>query len=220
MPAPSRPANLNLRAPPARDTGRRTPSPINPDVANFLDRPLPPAPSAHQSHSSSAAEYAHSVTQSRGRRVARRTPAAVRKGQPRLNEGHYPSSVPFSLLVRITEELPASTSSPRLRVIRKSAPPRRGHAAPARLYTVRSPVCGEQQPCGRRVATATQPIHRASCAKLVVFGPSSFRQQCLPCPAEIWTAWTVVARGSAPTAGQVCECRRRDDENCQRLELC
>lgn len=66
VPAPSRPANLNLRAPPARDTGRRTPSPINPDVANFLDRPLPPAPSAHQSHSSSAAEYAHSVTQSRG----------------------------------------------------------------------------------------------------------------------------------------------------------
>lgn len=50
------PTNLNLRAPPPRDGGRRSPSPIvNNDPANFMDRPLPPPPG---SSGSSAAEYA------------------------------------------------------------------------------------------------------------------------------------------------------------------
>lgn len=46
------PSNLNLRAPPPRDTGRRSPSPVT-DPTGFQDRPPPPAPAA-----SSAAEYA------------------------------------------------------------------------------------------------------------------------------------------------------------------
>lgn len=57
-PAPSRPTNLNLRAPPTRDPGRRSPSPVNADATSFVDRPLPPAPSHNQS---SAAEYASAI---------------------------------------------------------------------------------------------------------------------------------------------------------------
>lgn len=53
------PSNLNLRAPPARDTARRSPSPINGiDSASFVDRPLPPAPGSSGGPTSSAAEYA------------------------------------------------------------------------------------------------------------------------------------------------------------------
>ena len=63
VPGPSRPSNggVNLRPPPSRDASRRSPSPSNTDVSNFVDRPLPPAPREQ----SSAAEYATSVTQQR-----------------------------------------------------------------------------------------------------------------------------------------------------------
>jgi len=62
-PAPSRPAKLTLRAPPPRDTGKRSPSPSNSEATSFVDRPLPPAPGSQ----SSAAEYASSITQQRQR---------------------------------------------------------------------------------------------------------------------------------------------------------
>ncbi len=62
VPAPApRPNNLNLRAPPPREAGRRSPSPITNDAADFVNRPLPPAPGQQ----SSAAEYASSITQQR-----------------------------------------------------------------------------------------------------------------------------------------------------------
>ena len=57
--------NFNLRAPPSRDAGRRSPSPVN-DASSFIDRPLPPAPSHGQGQGqSSAAEYANAITQQR-----------------------------------------------------------------------------------------------------------------------------------------------------------
>ncbi|WWD22050.1 hypothetical protein CI109_106538 [Kwoniella shandongensis] len=72
VPAPnSRPTNLNLRAPPPRDAGRRSPSPVNADVAQFVDRPLPPAPAlGYNYQQSSAAEYASSITQQHQQRHA------------------------------------------------------------------------------------------------------------------------------------------------------
>lgn len=61
-PAPARPTNLSLRAPPIRDPGRRSPSPVNAnaDATGFVDRPLPPQPGINSSQSS-AAEYASAV---------------------------------------------------------------------------------------------------------------------------------------------------------------
>lgn len=54
--------HLNLRAPPSRDPGRRSPSPVNTDPTQFIDRPLPPAP-----NQSSAAEYASAIRYGEGR---------------------------------------------------------------------------------------------------------------------------------------------------------
>jgi mitogen-activated protein kinase kinase kinase len=56
QPQPSHTNLLNLRAPPSRDPGRRSPSPVNTDPTQFIDRPLPPAP-----NQSSAAEYASAI---------------------------------------------------------------------------------------------------------------------------------------------------------------
>jgi mitogen-activated protein kinase kinase kinase len=61
-PAPAPTRGLNLRAPPARDAGRRSPSPVNTDPTQFADRPLPPNPSQ-----SSAAEYASKIRYAEGR---------------------------------------------------------------------------------------------------------------------------------------------------------
>ncbi|WWC87226.1 uncharacterized protein L201_002114 [Kwoniella dendrophila CBS 6074] len=61
VPAPNGTKQLSLRPPPSRDPGRRSPSPINVDSANFASRPLPPDPSG--SYQSSAAEYASAYTQ-------------------------------------------------------------------------------------------------------------------------------------------------------------
>lgn len=89
VPAPSRPNNLNLRAPPPRDPGRRSPSPVN-DASSFLDRPLPPAPTG--STQSSAAEYASSIAQSRQNSVP--TPTWAQSGQSYgLPKGPAPSSL-------------------------------------------------------------------------------------------------------------------------------
>ncbi|KAK8846738.1 hypothetical protein IAR55_005825 [Kwoniella newhampshirensis] len=97
VPAPnSRPSNLNLRAPPPRDAGRRSPSPVNADVAQFMERPLPPAPAhGHNPHQSSAAEYASSITQQHQQRHAdggRSTPTwASSDMQQSLSKGPTPS---------------------------------------------------------------------------------------------------------------------------------
>jgi mitogen-activated protein kinase kinase kinase len=89
VPAPSRPNNLNLRAPPPRDPGRRSPSPVN-DASSFLDRPLPPAPTG--STQSSAAEYASSIAQSRQNSVS--TPTWAQSGQSYgVPKGPAPSSL-------------------------------------------------------------------------------------------------------------------------------
>ncbi|WVQ84003.1 hypothetical protein IAT38_006148 [Cryptococcus sp. DSM 104549] len=86
VPAPgSRSNNLNLRAPPPRDAGRRSPSPVNSsggDPSQFVDRPLPPAPSGQ----SSAAEYANSMREAYHRQTeggGRSTPVWSQ------GEGHY-----------------------------------------------------------------------------------------------------------------------------------
>ncbi|ORY26892.1 hypothetical protein BCR39DRAFT_539983 [Naematelia encephala] len=91
VPGPSR--SLNLRAPPSRDAGRRSPSPVNanPDAASFADRPLPPAPIP--SLQSSAAEYASSYTlQQRRTDGGRATPTwASPEHQHGLPRGPAPS---------------------------------------------------------------------------------------------------------------------------------
>ena len=77
VPAPARNNSL-LRAPPARDGSRRSPSPINADSASFVDRPLPAAPGATAQQQSSAAEYANSITQRRQATEGRSTPVDQR----------------------------------------------------------------------------------------------------------------------------------------------
>ncbi|KAK4688917.1 mitogen-activated protein kinase kinase kinase, partial [Tremellales sp. Uapishka_1] len=84
VPAPtsslSRPSNSTLRAPPSRDPGRRSPSPVD-----FAIRPLPPAPSQ-------AASYASSITLQRNESSTTPTWASL-DNQYGLPKGPAPSSL-------------------------------------------------------------------------------------------------------------------------------
>jgi mitogen-activated protein kinase kinase kinase len=87
--------HLNLRAPPSRDPGRRSPSPVNTDPTQFIDRPLPPAPHHNQS---SAAEYASSIRYAEGRSTPTWGPsseqlALSRSQGPSSERRHHPPPI-------------------------------------------------------------------------------------------------------------------------------
>ena len=96
-PAPRQQVNanhLNLRAPPSRDPGRRSPSPVNTDPTQFIDRPLPPAP-----NQSSAAEYASAIRYGEGRTTPTWGPGGDHQQQgstrqaPTAERRHHPPAI-------------------------------------------------------------------------------------------------------------------------------
>ncbi|WWD00301.1 hypothetical protein V866_007212 [Kwoniella sp. B9012] len=117
VPAPNNSKQLNLRPPPSRDPGRRSPSPIHVDSSNFASRPLPPDPSG--SHQSSAAEYASAFTQQH--QQGRQTPMGSSSEQAHgLPKGPAPGSGSRVAAARANE--PSHRKSPSVSQIGGTTP--------------------------------------------------------------------------------------------------